>query len=206
MSFEPRSAADLLRLVEEYPLAWVVSHGGAGFGATPLPLLAETDASGQINVLVGHFALSNPQVEQLRAAPRARVIFSGPHGYISPELVSRPGWAPTWNYTTAQFDVEIEFRPDENGAALERLVARMERDRPDPWTTSRMGERYATMVRKIIAFRAHVRRCSGRFKLGQDETPATLSEILSGLDDVALVRWMREFNPAPDAGTQEQSQ
>ena len=190
MSFEPRSAADVLRLIEEYPLAWIVSEGGA----TPLPLLAETDANGQVSALFGHFALSNPQVAQLRAAPRARVLFSGPHGYISPELVSQPGWAPTWNYSTAQFDVEIEFRPDENAAALERLVTRMERDRRDPWTIARMGARYTTMVRKIIAFRAHVRTQAGRFKLGQDETPATLSEILSGLDDVALVRWMKEFN------------
>ena len=195
MSFEPRSAADLLRLVEEYPLAWVVSHGGAGFGATPLPLLPETDAGGQITTLIGHFALSNPQVAQLRAAPRARLLFNGPHGYISPELVSQPGWAPTWNYTTAQFDVEIEFRPDENAMALERLVTRMERDRRDPWTIGRMGERYSRMVGRIIAFRAHVRSASGRFKLGQDETPASLSEILTGLDDVALVRWMKEFNP-----------
>ena len=190
MSYEPRSAADLLRLIEEYPFVWVVSEGGA----TPLPLLAETDANGQVSALFGHFALSNPQVAQLRAAPRARVLFSGPDGYISPELVSQPGWAPTWNYSTAQFDVEIEFRPDENAAALERLVTRMERDRRDPWTIARMGGRYTTMVRKIIAFRAHVRTQSGRFKLGQDETPATLSEILSGLDDVALIRWMKEFN------------
>ena len=194
MSFEPRCAADLLRLVEEYPLAWVVSHGGLGFGATPLPLLAETDASGQISNLIGHFALSNPQVAQLRAAPRARVLFSGPHGYISPELVSQPAWAPTWNYSTAQFDVEIEFRPEENAMALERLVTWMERDRRVPWTIARMGERYTGMVRKIIAFRAHVRGSSARFKLGQDETPASLSEILTGLEDVALVRWMKEFN------------
>ncbi len=194
MSFEPRSAADLLRLVEEYPLAWVVSNGGAGFGATPLPLLAETDGSGQISTLIGHFALSNPQVAQLRAAPRARVLFSGPDGYISPELVTQPGWAPTWNYSTAQFDVDIEFRPEENAMALERLVTWMERDRRAPWTIARMGERYTTMVGKIIAFRAHVRGSSARFKLGQDETPATLSEILTGLEDVALVRWMKEFN------------
>ena len=146
MSFEPRSEADLVRLIDEYPLAWVVSIGGtAGLGATPLPLLAETDAAGKINSLLGHFALSNPQVAQLRADPRAKVLFSGPHGYISPELVSQPGWAPTWNYATAQFDVEVEFRPQENDIALERLVTRMERGRREPWTIAKMGERYASM-------------------------------------------------------------
>jgi transcriptional regulator len=196
MSFEPRSEADLARLIDEYPLAWVVSAGeaAAGVGATPLPLLAETDANGRISALFGHFARSNPQVEQLRASPRAKILFTGPHGYISPELVSQPGWAPTWNYATAQFDVEFEFLPEENGLAVERLVTRMERGRRDPWTIAKLGARYEQMVRRIIAFRAHVRTPMGRFKLGQDESPQTLAEILAGLDDAALVRWMRDFN------------
>lgn len=194
MSFEPRSEADLLRLIEEYPLAWIVSVGGVGFNATPLPLLAETGKDGRISALFGHFALSNPHVAMLRAAPRAKIMFTGPHGYISPELVSRPKWAPTWNYATAQFDVEIEFLPEQNAAALERLVTKMEQGRRDPWTIARMGERYAVMVHKIIAFRAHVLTGKGRFKLGQDETPETLAELLAGLDDAALGRWMREFN------------
>jgi transcriptional regulator len=197
MNFEPRSEADLLRLIEEYPLAWVVSVGGAGFGATPLPLLAETNTAGRISSLFGHFALSNPQVALLRAVPQAKILFTGPHGYISPELVTKPDWAPTWNYATAQFDVEVAFLPEENAEALERLVTKMERDRRDPWTIARMGERYTLMVRKIVAFRAHVCTGKGRFKLGQDESPQTLSEVLAKLDDAALVRWMEDFNSPP---------
>jgi transcriptional regulator len=198
MAFEPRSEADLLRLIDEYPLAWVVSVGGTvGFGATPLPLLAETDEAGRIDALFGHFALANPQVAQLRADPRAKILFMGPQGYISPEPVSQPGWAPTWNYATAQFDVEVELRPQENDSALERLVTKMERDRRDPWTVARMGERYALLAPRVIAFRAHVRSTMSRFKLGQDESAQTLAELLGALDDEALVRWMRDFNPPP---------
>ena len=195
--FAPRSEGDLVRLIDEYPLAWVVSAGGDGFGATPLPLLAETDDAGRIVALFGHFALANPQVALLRQSPRAKILFMGPHGYISPEPVSKPGWAPTWNYATAQFDVEIEFLPLENDQALERLVTHMERGRRTPWTIAKMGERYGQLVHRIVAFRAHVRTTQGRFKLGQDEAPQTLSELLGTLDDPALVRWMKEFNPAP---------
>ena len=195
MSFEPRSQADLLRLIEEYPLAWVVCTGGAGYGATPVPLLAETDATGRISALFGHFARANPQVELLRGSPRAAILFNGPHAYVSPQLVSQPRWAPTWNYTTAEFDVDVELRPGENDAALERLVAHMERGHPRPWTIEAMGERYGQLVSRIIAFRAHVRSSRGRFKLGQDESPQTRSELLAGLASTELVRWMREFNP-----------
>ncbi|MEP7243849.1 MAG: FMN-binding negative transcriptional regulator [Gammaproteobacteria bacterium] len=197
LSFDPRSEGDLLRLIDEYPLAWVVSAGAAGFGATPLPLLAETDEAGRIVALFGHFALSNPQVARLRESPRGTILFMGPNGYMSPEAVSKPGWAPTWNYVTAQFDVEIEFCPQENDQALERLVTRMERDRRTPWTIAKMGARYDLLKHRIVAFRAHVRSTRGKFKLGQDEAPQTLSELLGTLEDPTLVRWMKEFNATP---------
>ena len=197
MVFEPRNEADLVRLIDEYPLAWVVSAGDAGFGATPLPLLAETSDAGRIVALFGHFALANPQVALLQKSSHAKILFMGPHGYISPEPVSKPGWAPTWNYATAQFEVDIEFRPQENDQALARLVARMERDRRVPWQIANMGARYDTLVRRIVAFRAHVRASQGRFKLGQDESPQTLAELLEHLDDAALVRWMKDFNSGP---------
>jgi transcriptional regulator len=197
MSFEPRTQADLLKLIGEYPLAWVVSADSSGFCATPLPMLAEPGPDGQIASLLGHFALSNPHVAMLRAAAQATILFMGPQGYISPELISKPGWAPTWNYAMAQFDVQIEFVPQENSQALEKLVYWMERERRVPWTVARMGTRYESMARKIVAFRAQVQRVRGRFKLGQDETQQTRTEILQKLDNADLVRWMADFNPEP---------
>lgn len=47
--FEPRSAADIAQLIADYPLAWLVSRA---FHASPLPLLAETDARGAVVALV----------------------------------------------------------------------------------------------------------------------------------------------------------
>jgi hypothetical protein len=40
-----------------------------------------------------------------------------------------------------------------------------------------------------------VRRARGRFKLGQDETPQTRTEVLKKLGNADLVRWMADFNP-----------
>ena len=189
-----RSHDDVIRLVETSPLGWVVSHSDGHFGATPLPLLPELDGDGRLVALLGHFALSNRQVAQLRAAPAATVIFQGPHGYIAPAMVSRPGWAPTWNYAAAVIHVEIEFVPEETRAAVDQMVARMEGTGPGAWTTERVGARYEGMMRRIIAFRAHVRGIEPRFKLGRDETIETLSEIVAGLEDGPLIEWMVAAN------------
>lgn len=193
--YDPRDASDLVRLVKEYPLAWIVSNGNAGFAATPLPMVAEPNEAGGIVSLMGHFALRNPHVEILRATPRALILFSGPQGYISPEPVTRPQWAPTWNYAVARFEVDIELLPQANGEALGKLVEQMERDRREPWTIAKMGDRYQRIVGHIMAFRAHVRSVDATFKLGQDETPQTFTEVLAVMQDETLARWMRDFNP-----------
>jgi transcriptional regulator len=188
--FSPHSEADVARLIADYPLAWVISMGEAGRAATPLPLLAETDADGRITALFGHFARSNPQVALLERQPQAMILFQGPQGYIAPRLVSNPAWGPTWNYAVARFDVAIAFVPEETEAAVEQLAATLERGRADPWTPTQMGVRRAELVKRIVAFRAHVSAAHPRFKLGQDETLQTFDEIVVGLDDAALAAWM----------------
>lgn len=85
MSFTPKSHADVLALIAEHPLAWVVSRD---FDATPLPLLAELDEEGRLRSLIGHYARRNPQVAALRRDCRALILFNRPQGYVSPTLVS----------------------------------------------------------------------------------------------------------------------
>lgn len=185
--FAPRSGADLVQLIDEHPLAWVVS---GDFQATPLPLLADC-RDGAVVSLVGHFARRNPQVEALRREPRALVLFQGPQGYVSPRLVSKPAWGPTWNYAVVRFEVRIEFLEEELDELLDRLARRVERDHARPWTPAEMGARYAELRRYIIGFRAHVQTAHATFKLGQDEDEATFAEITGALEGTPLARWMR---------------
>ena len=192
--FAARNDADVLRLVDEYPLAWVIGVGSPGASATPLPLLPDLNDAGKLVSFTGHFSIHNPQVAELREKAEACVLFMGPQGYVSPSCTSQPQWAPTWNYAVARFEVTVEFRPEETRPALERLVARMERANPQPWELSRLGSRYEQLSPRIIAFRAHVQEVRATFKLGQDERRSSLGEILTRLKDPSLVQWMREFN------------
>ena len=185
--FEPRAPADVASLIAAHPLAWVISRD---FKATPLPLLAETDASGSIVSLFGHCARRNPQVAALQADPEALILFQGPEGYISPRLVSNPTWGPTWNYAVVRFEVTIAFVPDETDAAVRRLAAHLERARTHPWQIEAMQNRYGQLIQHIIAFRARVRGMRATFKLGQDENDATFNEIVAGLRGSELAALM----------------
>ena len=193
--FDSYADADVVDLIGEYPLAWVCPSGIEPTLPTLLPLLVESDAVGRPVALVGHMARRNPLFAALQADPAMLALFTGPQAYISPAAVSDPGWAPTWNYAQLRVAARVDFIPDGGGAAIQQLIDAMERDRPSGWTTAMMGDRYGPMVDAIIAFRAEIVRIEGRFKLGQDEKPERLREILDRHPSTALVRWMRRFNP-----------
>lgn len=190
--FDPPGEGALIELIRDYPLAWVISAAEGDFAATPLPLLAECDADGRLVSLLGHIPRANPQFAMLDANPRALILFMGPNGYISPSLVSNPSWGPTWNYAAARFTVDLRFVPEETDHALDALAEAVERGYPKPWKPAQMGARYAELRQRIIAFRATIIRSRARFKLGQDEAPATFREIVDGLGDATLARWMKD--------------
>jgi transcriptional regulator len=189
--FAPRQGADVADLVRAYPLCWLVSGGNADRHATPLPLLAETDATGVVRSLLGHMAVRNPQRAELEAVPTAAILCMGAQGYISPRLVSHPTWGPTWNYAVCRFEVDVHFVPEENEHALWQLARALEGSGEGAWTPKRMGERYDVLKHRIIAFRARVRETHAKFKLGQDESDLGFADIVGGLADRSLAEWMK---------------
>ena len=187
MTFEPRSRADILALIAEHPLAWVVS---TDFDATLLPLLAECGENGELISLFGHYSRRNAQVAAFGRDGSALILFNGPAGYISPKLVSNPSWGPTWNYAAVRVVADLVFVPDETDASLRRLSEHLEQD--GEWRVERMGARYEELARRVVAFRATVRTCEATFKLGQDEAAQTRAEIIAGHTDERLTTAMRE--------------
>lgn len=193
-AFERYTDADVVEQIREYPLAWVCPLQGDSMAATLLPLLAETDSAGRVCTLLGHMARRNPLFAALSADPRALILFTGPQAYVSPACVSDPTWGPTWNYAQLRVEATLRFAPDGGDEALATLVDAMESRHPSGWSIDKMGPRYRAMEQAIVAFRADITRSQARFKLGQDEKPERLREILERHPDAALVRWMRRFN------------
>jgi len=197
--FQPRSSRDVADLVAAQPLAWIVSGPAGSLSATPLPVQVECDADGQPLRLLGHFGRSNPQWKAFADDPRATVLLIGPHGYVSPSWFADRSRAPTWNYTTVIFEVDVELRDTAEDAdrLLRHLVDDVERGRPGPWAVEEMGPRYLSLREYVVGFHAHIRDTRATFKLGQDERDDVFDDILRGLwntGQLPLAAWMRRFD------------
>lgn len=204
--YAARDERDVVRLLAENPFAWLVSAGGPDAAFTPLPLRAELDTTGKLQVL-GHMARRNPHVARLKRNPAALALFMGPHAYVSPSWLDDRTQAPTWNYAAAAIELRVQVLEDADAIAAElaALTGMMEAGRDRAWRLQEMGDRYARLAPGVTAMRGEVVAVYSTFKLGQDESAEDFGQILAGLQHEgadALIDWMRAFAaPSPDNGS-----
>ncbi|RST30263.1 FMN-binding negative transcriptional regulator [Sphingomonas ginkgonis] len=187
--FVPADPAALDRLVDAYPLGWIVPTADPSL-ASPMPLLL---GKAEPRALLGHLPLAGALAGALRTDPRATFLFQGPAGYISPALVDGPNWAPTWNFAVAVVTGTVRFDELLTDTALDRLVAHVEKQQTDPWRVAEMGERYPVLRARVIGFEAAIEAVRVRFKLGQDESEADFGTIVERHPDRELAAWMRNY-------------
>jgi predicted FMN-binding regulatory protein PaiB len=198
-AFVPSDPQAIARFIRTYPLAQVVSSSGDDVEATPLPLVAEADADGVIRTFIGHFSRTNRHVDLLRRNGRALCIFLGAQGYVSPSWMRDRTQAPTWNFETAHFlvDVALADQESETAVAIESLLDLVEGETAGRWRSQELGERYPKLLRAVIGFRATVLESRIKFKLGQNERDDVYRDIVSGLQRTGnprLAEAMEDFN------------
>ncbi len=149
--------------------------------AAHIPFLLEQ------NRVEAHLVRSNPIAKALRAGPRkARLIVSGPDGYISPDWYGEPDLVPTWNYVAVHLAGPVELiREDQLHGILERLSARFEAQltpKP-PWTHEKMTEGVMErMMRAIVPLKLKIETIESTFKLNQNRSA---SARLAAADNLA---------------------
>ncbi|HAJ13879.1 MAG TPA: transcriptional regulator [Comamonadaceae bacterium] len=186
-SFRQDDLGEMHRQIRATPFALLTSAGTDGVQASHLPLLLEPD-EGEFGTLYGHFARANPHWCELRGGAEGLAIFSGPDAYISPSWY--PGKAehgkvvPTWNYIAVHARGPVQLIEDRESLLqiVSRLSDQHEAGRPQPWAVSDAPDDYlAAMLRAIVGFALPIRRLEGKWKLGQNRSPADQVGVRQGL-------------------------
>lgn len=193
--FSPDDPATLKAFVEANAFGTLVTHHEGEATVSHVPFVVGEDASGAL-VLHGHVARANPHWRVLEASP-ALVMFSGPHGYVSPTWYEKHPSVPTWNYAVVHAHGTARLV---DAAALERTLGRLsahyESGNPVPWRIESLERDYVdTMVRAIVGFEIAVERLEGKFKLSQNRIPADQRRVIEALEargETGLAAMMRE--------------
>jgi transcriptional regulator len=187
--FAQTSAGALWDFIEAHAFGTLLTIDGAPV-LSHLPFLPDRVAG----VLHCHVARANPHWLALERSPQALVIFTGPHGYVSPTWYTERGGVPTWNYAVVHAHGSAQAVDDAERTRkhVEALAAKYERGRPAPWVPDYDTRRLAG----IVGIDIRVTRLEGKFKLSQNRSDVDRARVVAALeasgrgDDAALARLM----------------
>ncbi len=147
----------------------LVAAVGSEALAAHVPFLLEGDR------VEAHLVRSNPLARALSGGPvAAKLLVSGPDGYVSPDWYGEPDLVPTWNYVAVHLSGTLALaEPDSLLPHLERLSARFEAalaPKP-PWTHRKMSDGVMErMMRQILPVEMAVARVESTVKLNQNRS------------------------------------
>ncbi|TLF62397.1 FMN-binding negative transcriptional regulator, partial [Nonomuraea sp. KC401] len=162
--------AQVTTLIRENPFALVVSTVDGVPVATHVPVILEGTAVDG-GTLLGHMARANPHWRSFEGSPDVLVIFSGPHGYVSPTVYATDPAVPTWDYAAVHVTGRVELLGDPLDPldVVERTVTAAESLREPAWEpTAASRDRFRALLPGVVAFRVRVRTQQSIFKLSQD--------------------------------------
>ncbi|NLP84219.1 FMN-binding negative transcriptional regulator [Microbacterium sp. CFH 90308] len=164
-------------LVRNNPFALIVSNGGGAEGAptvTHAPVIIERmpprgDFVGA--ELLGHIARKNPQWHQLTDGDPVLLVFSGPHGYVSPTTYADDPNVPTWDYAAVHLTAHVTVLDDRGDGmhVVTRTVEELEKLEATPWDMTTSLPTFERIVGGIVSFRFEVIEQRAVFKVSQDK-------------------------------------
>jgi len=172
--------AEILGVMRAHNFCLLVTGAGGALHGSHLPCLV--DERGAQLVIELHMAKANPQWQQF-FEDEVMVVFSGPHGYVSPRWYARQPAVPTWNYAAVHAYGTVTVLDDATTkqASQRRLVAAHDPDwlgEFDALTQDYIGQ----MLGGIVVFEVAVTRIDARWKLSQNRGRDEQARIIEHLE------------------------
>jgi transcriptional regulator len=188
--FEETRPEEVRRLLREFPLGMLVSHGADGLDATHIPF--ETDPGEAMpTLLTAHVARANPAWQRVRDGDEVLVVFRGDEAYVSPNWYPSKQEShrqvPTWNYQVVHLHGRIYVHEDE--AFLRGVLARLTRThearagQSPPWRmTDATPEYIAQLLGAIVGLEVRVERIVAKSKLSQNKDARDRESVIAAME------------------------
>ena len=175
--FKVNDSEVIRSFIEQHPFGLLLSIDGDQIHDTHTPFVLSENGE-----LLGHIARANPQWKEWDVGSRVKVIFTGPHAYISPKYYVSEFAVPTWNYTAISVSGRIKIieEDDEVLQFLDLLVTANEK--PDnPWKLDRTDERYMKLLSGIVVFSVSMDSVEASFKMNQNKSEEDQRKVIDSL-------------------------
>lgn len=179
----------LHKLMQDQPLASLITMGSSGLFASHIPMVLEQN--GAMGLLKCHVSRANAQWRDHSPTVQALAIFSGPQHYITPtwypEKQETGKVVPTWNYVVVHAYGFLRVVEDSTWlrAHLERLTSIHEASLPVPWKIADAPADYiSSQIKGIVGLEMTIERLEGKWKVSQNRSERDREAVASGLADL----------------------
>ena len=173
--FDEPSQDVLHQLIEDHPLAVLVTQGASGLDANHIPF--DLDRSkGKHGTLHCHVARNNSLWQDIATGDEVLVVFRAADAYISPNWYPSKHefhkQVPTWNYLVAHAHGRVTVQDDERHVRrnVAKLTHKLEASQPVPWKMGDSPKDFIdSMVKAVVALEIEITRLVGKAKLSQNK-------------------------------------
>jgi len=185
--FREDSLAVQHSLIRAHPLGLLVTLGGSGIVANPLPFVLDAQASPR-GTLKAHLSRANTQWQDFDPSQEALVVFQGPEAYITPSWYAAKREhgkvVPTWNYAIVQAYGRMRVIDDPSWL-LQQITAMTdvhEAAQPEPWAVDDAPAPFvAAQLKGIVGVEIEITRIEGKWKVSQNRSEADRLGVAAGL-------------------------
>lgn len=165
----------LRTLIQDYPLATLITMGSNGPEADHIPLYL-FPGEGSDHVLQGHVARANPLWREAPLGGEVLVVFQGPQHYISPSWYATKAETgkvvPTWNYAVVHVHGPLHVRdnPDWVRQQMIALTAQQENGFARPWQVNDAPQGFTeSLIGQVVGIEIPISRWTGKWKVSQNQ-------------------------------------
>lgn len=173
--YEIKDRAVITAFMQQYPFAQLVCATETFPDINHLPLLYDAEQ----NCLWGHLAKNNPALKYLHNA-QVSVVFTGPHGYISPDWYQKPG-VPTWNYQAVH--VQGICQTDDSVSRVKKIVDELSALHQASLGSNWVDDYNPSMLSAIVTTKINIHNIRCQFKLSQDRSVADQLNVIRALQE-----------------------
>lgn len=176
-AFSITDPAVIRSFLRQYSFGILLSPAGEILHDTHTPFLISED----LTTVSGHIARANPQWRSWAQSPSVKVIFHGPHAYVSPRFYQSEFNVPTWNYSAVSLDGKIEII-EGRAAALQIIQALiLQHEGPTGWHLDTEDPRYLKLLDAVVCFSITVEKLDDKFKLNQNKSEEDRQSVIAHL-------------------------
>ncbi|MEQ6124454.1 FMN-binding negative transcriptional regulator [Pseudotenacibaculum sp. MALMAid0570] len=183
--FKEKDQNKILAFLKQHPFAFLTGSSLSGNQvATQVPVLIE-ERDGEL-FLQGHIMRKTDHHKAFIENPKALLVFTGPHSYVSASWYSNPKIGSTWNYMSVHISGEITFMSDDDLVKfMKKLTLKFEEGNDQsPTFYDNLPDSFLNkMMPAIVGFEIKAENIQNVFKLSQNRDKESYLNIISKLEE-----------------------